>query len=194
MAVLDTYYALRFLFLLTTPFEETDAFKLGIINQEGQRVLPYDKFSLEQERAYSKFTRLVFNLKRLLYKVPFAKSTLARYSAALWLIKEHTGLDNIGELFLEHTGYEERESLLESITTGGFDMKDSHFGGDAVFDCDDDVYRKCIKGKKKYLKYKDYVGDDETGQKIRDYGLKNRKKSIVLRNKQSDAMIYLRKM
>ncbi len=33
--------------------------------------------------------RLVWKLKRLMEKVPFGKSRLASYAAALWLIKEN---------------------------------------------------------------------------------------------------------
>ena len=35
---------------------------------------------------------MVFNIKRLLGKVPGGKSTIASYAAALYLIKEHTGM------------------------------------------------------------------------------------------------------
>ena len=36
--------------------------------------------------------RLVFNLKRILEKVPFGKSQIASYAAALFLLKEETGM------------------------------------------------------------------------------------------------------
>jgi len=46
----------------------------------------------EEKAAYTVFHRLVFNIKRLLGKLPFGKSKLASYATALFLIKEHTGL------------------------------------------------------------------------------------------------------
>ncbi len=89
----DLFYAFRFLKLLVTPFEKTKAFELGIIDKDGvvlkkgaQRSTP------EEKSAYTVFHRLVFNLKRLIGKVPGGKSVVARYGAALFLIKEHTGM------------------------------------------------------------------------------------------------------
>ena len=36
---IDLFVTYRFLRLLTTPFEDTDAFKLGIIDEKGNRVM-----------------------------------------------------------------------------------------------------------------------------------------------------------
>ena len=36
MSIANTYVAYRFLRLLTTPFEKTDAFKLGVIDADGK--------------------------------------------------------------------------------------------------------------------------------------------------------------
>ena len=89
----DLFYAFRFLKLLVTPFEKTKAFELGIIDDKGkvlkkasQRTKP------EQKSAYTVFHRLVFNLKKIMAKAPGGKSVVARYGAALFLIKEHTGM------------------------------------------------------------------------------------------------------
>ena len=35
---IDLFVTYRFLRLLTTPFEDTDAFKLGIIDEKGNRI------------------------------------------------------------------------------------------------------------------------------------------------------------
>ena len=50
----------------------------------------------EEKESYTIMHRLVWKLKRLMEKVPFGKSRLASYAAALWLIKEH---DN-GKIFV----------------------------------------------------------------------------------------------
>ena len=84
----DLVYTLRFLRLLTTPFVETKAFKLGIINQDGKRNKDVNVSSQEQRDAYTAFHRLVFNIKRLLEKVPGGDTKLGSYAAALYLIKE----------------------------------------------------------------------------------------------------------
>ena len=37
---IDLFVTYRFIKLLVTPFEKTDAFKLGIIDKDGNRVIP----------------------------------------------------------------------------------------------------------------------------------------------------------
>lgn len=88
--IADTFYAFRFLRLLTTPWDKTGAFKLGIIDKDG-RVIRSPETPDEQSK-YTLFHRLVFNLKRLLNKIPLGKTTLASYVAAFWLLKENSGL------------------------------------------------------------------------------------------------------
>jgi len=89
----DLFYAFRFLKLLVTPFENTEAFKLGIIDADGKILKKAaERQSPEEKSAYTVFHRLVFNIKRLLAKVPGGKSVIGRYGAALFLIKEHTGM------------------------------------------------------------------------------------------------------
>ena len=83
----DLILIYQFLKRLTTPFEKTDAYKLGLIDKRGKRT---DKKieTKEEEEAYGYFDRLVFNIKRLIEKVPGGKSQLGSYAAALFLIKE----------------------------------------------------------------------------------------------------------
>jgi len=89
----DLFYAFRFLKLLVTPFEKTKAFELGIIDKDGIILKKsIDRNSPEEKSAYTVFHRLVFNIKRIMGKVPGGKSVIARYGAALFLIKEHTGM------------------------------------------------------------------------------------------------------
>jgi len=88
----DLVYTMRFLTLLTTPFDETNAFKEGLIDSDGER-LKKPKTSKEKE-VYNYFHRLVFNIKKLLGKVPGGKKRIASYGAALYLIKEKGGLED----------------------------------------------------------------------------------------------------
>jgi len=99
----DLFYAFRFLKLLVTPFERTKAFELGIIDDKG-KVLKRakDRQKPNEKAAYTVFHRLVFNLKRLIGKVPGGRSVVARYGAALFLIKEHTKMSD--EKMLEMLG------------------------------------------------------------------------------------------
>jgi hypothetical protein len=88
----DLIYTYRFLRILTTPFEKTRAFELGLIDAEGKRIKSQRKDTPERRSAYTLFHRLVFNIKRLMAKVPGGSSRLASYAAALFLLKETYGL------------------------------------------------------------------------------------------------------
>lgn len=88
----DLVYTLRFLRLLTTPWEETNAFKLGLIDDKGDKIKkPYTE---KEKSAYNTFHRLVFNIKKLINKVPGGKSKIASYASALFLIKEKLNLSD----------------------------------------------------------------------------------------------------
>jgi hypothetical protein len=93
----DLYYTFRFLKLLVTPWNEMEAYKLGIIGDEGKVLRRASTLKTDQEKSsYTLFHRLVFNIKRLLEKVPGGKSRLVSYAAALYLLKEHTGMSDEG--------------------------------------------------------------------------------------------------
>ena len=83
----DLILIYQFLKRLTTPFDKTEAFKLGLIDEKGKRTKKKIE-TKEEEEAYGYFDRLVFNIKRLIEKVPGGSSRLGSYAAALFLIKE----------------------------------------------------------------------------------------------------------
>ena len=98
---IDAFITFRFLKLLVTPFNKTEAFKLGIINDRGKVLRRYKTLErIEERQAYTILHRLVFNIKKLIEKIPGGKSRLASYAAALFLIKEHVDQmhDSDGEL------------------------------------------------------------------------------------------------
>jgi len=89
----DLFYAYRFIKLLITSWEDTDAYKLGIVDENGKVLKKASSLQTSEEKsAYTIFHRLVFNIKRLVNKLPFGKTKLASWATALFLIKEETGL------------------------------------------------------------------------------------------------------
>jgi hypothetical protein len=85
----DLIYAYQFLRRLVTPFVKTDAYKLGIIDKEGNNLIPKSDFTTDDQRnAYTYFNVLIFNLKKLLGKLPFGKTALASFAAAVLLLRE----------------------------------------------------------------------------------------------------------
>ena len=93
MREVDTLIVFRILKMLTTPWEKYDAYKLGIIDKKGSRVKDKKIESSKEKKSYTLLHRLVFNLKRIVNKVPFGKTAFASYAIALLLLKEETKLD-----------------------------------------------------------------------------------------------------
>lgn len=88
--VLYNLIAFKVLSMLVTPFKETDAYKLGIIDENGKNLIKPSKFTkYAQKEAYSYLHRLVFNMKRILAKLPGGDNRLKSLAAALYLIKEY---------------------------------------------------------------------------------------------------------
>ena len=92
---IDLFVTYRFLRLLTTPFEDTDAFKLGIIDGKGNRIkkpnstkplVPLN--TIQQKNSYTILHKLVFNIKKIFGKVPGLRTKLGTYAAALFLLKD----------------------------------------------------------------------------------------------------------
>ena len=88
----DFFYSLRFLRLLTMPWKKTAAYKEGVIDDDGNKLKKPE--TADEKKAYTSFHKLVFNIRRLLGKLPLGKSTIARYGAALYLIKEHADISD----------------------------------------------------------------------------------------------------
>ena len=93
MGILKTvgniYFVYQFLKKLVTPFEKTKAFELGIIDKKGKLLKRKRDLETQEEKdSYTLSDRLIWNLKRLLGKIPGGKSRIASYAAALWLIRE----------------------------------------------------------------------------------------------------------
>jgi len=96
---IDLFVTYRFIKLLTTPFEKTDAYKLGIIDENGNRVMPPPIAGVRQTKpatlgttaeknAYTILHKLVFNIKKLFSKVPGLRTKVGTYAAALFLLKD----------------------------------------------------------------------------------------------------------
>ena len=89
---IDTVITFRVLKLLTTKWEDHEAFKTGFIDDKGKRIKSVKVDTKEKKESYTYLHRLVFNLKRLIEMLPLGKNRLASYAAALFLIKEHCDL------------------------------------------------------------------------------------------------------
>ena len=124
----DLFVTYRFLKLLTTPFNKTDAFKFGIIDKDGNRLKNEDGSvevlrTPDEKGAYTILHKLIFNIKKLFGKVPGLRTKVGTYAAALFLLKdtfkEHVEDPDIFEKefmkYLKEEGYELDNSISEDV-------------------------------------------------------------------------------
>ena len=131
---IDLFVTYRFIKLLVTPFEKTDAYKLGIIDENGNRVMPPPVRGVrqtkpatlgttEEKNAYTILHKLVFNIKKIFAKVPGLRTKLGTYAAALFLLKD-TFKESVDDpdvfekefmKYLKEQGYEIDDTINEEI-------------------------------------------------------------------------------
>ena len=133
---IDLFVTYRFIKLLVTPFEKTEAFKLGIIDKNGNRVMPPrdPKTNIqvkkpeplrtsEEKSAYTNLHKLVFNIKKIFAKVPGLRTKVGTYAAALFLLKD-TFKESVDDpdvfekefmKYLKEEGYEIDDSISEEV-------------------------------------------------------------------------------
>lgn len=110
----DLAFTFRFIRMLVLDWKSWDAFKLGIIDEEGKRNRNVALDTDEKKSAYTPFIRLAANTKRLLGKIPGGSSKLGSFAAALFLIKEsHNVSDTQLKKILEEFGIDPLDMLLE---------------------------------------------------------------------------------
>ena len=121
---IDLFVAYRFLRILTTPWEDQEAYKLGIIDKDGKLLRKRNTLKTDAEKkSFTLLHRLIFNLKRILHKIPLVRSKIGTYATALYLLKQHFAgqvedEDTIEKAFtgwLVDNDYITKEELEESV-------------------------------------------------------------------------------
>ena len=83
----DNVIAYRILSMLVKNFRDTQAYKLGLIDEKGKLI---KKPSTSKEKdAYTYLHKLVFNMKKIINRLPGGESKLKSVVTALFLIKEY---------------------------------------------------------------------------------------------------------
>ena len=129
---IDLFVTYRFIKLLVTPFDKTPAFKLGIIDKDGNRLkeksvargmVPTQLNTTEEKGAYTILHKLVFNIKKIFGKVPGLRTKLGTYAAALFLLKD-TFKESVDDpdvfekefmKYLKEEGFEIDDSISEEV-------------------------------------------------------------------------------
>ena len=135
---IDLFVTYRFLKILTTPFDKQDAYKLGIIDKDGNRVMgkpikgikvskPDPLKTSEEKAAYTILHKLIFNIKKLFNKVLGLKTKVGTYAAALYLLKD-TFKESVDDpdvfekefmKYLKEQGLEIDDSISEEVVGFG---------------------------------------------------------------------------
>ena len=111
----NIYFVYQFLKKLVTPFNKTKAFELGIIDETGKILKRRrDLEGSEEKDAYNLSDTLIWNVKKLMGKIPGGKSRIASYAAALWLIKEQQDGYKITEEELELQFFDQFEKMYNN--------------------------------------------------------------------------------
>ena len=92
----DTVYAFRFIRMMVMDWKNWDAYKEGIIDENGKRNRNVKLDTDSKKSAYTPFIRLVANIKRLVTKIPGGGSKLGSFASALFLIKEKANISEKG--------------------------------------------------------------------------------------------------
>jgi hypothetical protein len=125
MSVVDIYVAYKFVKILTQPWKDTDAFKLGIIDEKGKILKKRRNLKTGEEKAaYTIFHTLIWNVKKLLDKLPPTRTRLGSFAVALWLLKEYTDPRLEDKTLLERTLV---EYLVESGRVSRSEAMDYYF-------------------------------------------------------------------
>lgn len=134
--IVDNLIAYRVLTMLVKPFRETDAYKLGIIDAKGKNLIkPSSLSTTEQKNAYTFLHRLVFNMKKIINRLPGGESKLKSFVSAYFLIKEYYESNNRSTSMMEQRFHKlmETEAILaeESILVEKF-IKDLEEDGEGA--------------------------------------------------------------
>lgn len=116
--IVDSLIAYRILRMLVTPFEETEAFKLGIIDKKGNEIIKIRNLNTQKEKdAYTILHRMVFRIKRIIERVPVENKKLLSFTAALALIREcyARGIEPV-DLEYKYLQLSEKDLISEDIT------------------------------------------------------------------------------
>ena len=146
--VIDALVAYRVIKLLVTPFNKTQAYKLGIIDDKGKVLIKSKQITTQQQRkAYTLLIRFVFNLKRLLSKVGVRGPLSTAAAAAIAFFKEENGqnleVEKVVYKHLKENGFEfeVNENYGETFRPGTYRVKRNitDLEGDIVINIDEEV-------------------------------------------------------
>jgi len=195
--IVDNLIAYRILSMLVTPFDKTPAYRLGIIDEKGKILRKMAELRTDEERtAYTYLHRLVFNLKRILIKLPGGDSRLKNIVAAFFLIKECYEKNDstamleekciviLQKLEEKNITLVEEELMIEEFMflneegEGPANVTGANVSTNipvtrmksgrryAAFVVNDEIFKRFKKGKKKFSQWKEYLNLEDEGEQL----------------------------
>ena len=121
--IVDTFLVYQFIKKLITPFNQTQAFERGLIDQNGNFLKKRKYFSSDDKKVLGLFDIMIINLKKLIAKIPGGNTRTATIAAALMLLrsdpkklKEETIINEMFELEEKlHATIKELELIIELL-------------------------------------------------------------------------------
>ena len=117
----DALITYRILRLLTTPFDQQDAFRLGLIDRHGNRLKRENEINTtEEQEAFSLLHRMVFRLKRIIEKIPLENKNFLSFATAVALVREQIEYDDdvLEEVFYMTQERQDVKDLAEELEAG----------------------------------------------------------------------------
>lgn len=188
---IDLIYTYRFLKILTTKWEDMDAFEHGIIDEKGKLLRKARELKTTEEKdSYTYFHRIVFNMKRLLNKLPGGESKIASYASALFLIREEKSIstDEAYDCMVE-------DIAANSVGSGNVDMNTTGRSRKfRAFSVPSDIFRRFDTGRNKFERWKRYLNlEDENQRDIYNYAKRRPGNTIILRDETTGALRAIRR-
>ena len=134
--IIPAFTAYKFLKTLIQPFTEFEAYKLGIIDKNGNFIKKVSQLrKAKEKKAASVFIRIIINLKKLFAMIPSpsVRQKLKTLPTSLFIIKEEAesvGGDpnDIDRLFLDYVKQVNPDLYEEIVNSMGGNFSDPQVG------------------------------------------------------------------
>lgn len=137
VSLFDTFVGYQFIKILSTPWKKTEAYKRGLIDDNGYALIKRKDIKTGDRKHFTILHTLIWNIKRLLDKLPPSKTQLGSFAVALWMLKDKMSKGYVKENYLEdaflnHIEYEydidyaekivEQILLQDNLTEGTYEV------------------------------------------------------------------------
>jgi uncharacterized protein YbjQ (UPF0145 family) len=115
--VIGAFTVYKFIKLLSTPFNQMDAFHYGVIDKTGKYIKDVDSLKGNEKKSVDAFNRMIIGIKKIIdtHQNPRIRAKMKRLPTALMILQdeaEKVGADGI-EVITEVRAYLKKEYGIE---------------------------------------------------------------------------------